>query len=62
MDEHTQAGRRGLYHAHEKGIPVIIMEPLRGGKLVKQLPCAFNNMDMIKVYLDISHIQNYSYT
>ena len=38
MDEHTQAGRRGLYHAHSKGIPVIIMEPLRGGRLVKNLP------------------------
>lgn len=38
MDEHSQAGRKGLKRAHEKGMPVIIMEPLRGGRLVQGLP------------------------
>ena len=38
LDEHAQAGRRGVEYAHSKGIPVIIMEPLRGGRLVQLLP------------------------
>ena len=38
LDEFAQAGREGLEEAHRLGIPVMIMEPLRGGKLVDLLP------------------------
>ena len=48
MDEFSQAGQKGLLAAAQKGIPVIIMEPLRGGKLVDLLP------DKAKKWIDES--------
>jgi predicted aldo/keto reductase-like oxidoreductase len=33
MDEETQAGTRGLEFAHKKGLAVVVMEPIRGGRL-----------------------------
>lgn len=45
LDEYNQAGKEGLEYAAKKGVAVFVMEPLRGGSLVNNIP-----MDIASLY------------
>lgn len=49
VDENFQAGTEGLHYAHERGLGIIVMEPLRGGTLIgKMTPAAQKIMDRVE--------------
>lgn len=54
MDENFQAGTDGLKYATDKGIDIVVMEPLKGGKLAKKIP------DEVERFLEIRNINTTS--
>lgn len=44
LDEYYQAGVEGLKYAANKGIPIVIMEPLKGGRLAKTPPISIKKV------------------
>ena len=53
LDENYQAGTKGLKYAHSKNLPVIAMEPLRGGILANGLP-----NEAVREFQNINNINN----
>lgn len=44
MDVNYQAGTRGLKYAADRGLAVVVMEPVRGGRLARNIPPAIQSI------------------
>jgi len=44
LDEYEQAGVEGLKYAHDKGMATVIMEPLRGGHIINNVPAEVSSL------------------
>jgi predicted aldo/keto reductase-like oxidoreductase len=61
VDENVQAGVRGMRYAYERNVGIVIMEPLKGGMLVNNLPPETKKMFVQKGVSPVSAAMNWCY-